>query len=83
MTPETIARLVDALAMPASFDRNYAIAELANIALPELLAERKADKAEIERLRFALREIAVGDGIYGAQAREYKKIARGALEWKE
>ena len=32
-----------------------------------------------ERLEAALREIAVGDGYYGAQAREYKDIARAAL----
>ena len=27
----------------------------------------------------ALREIAAGDGIYGAQAHEYKQIARNAI----
>jgi hypothetical protein len=45
--------------------------------------ELAAARAEIERLKFALKEIAKGDGIYGAQAREYKDIARAALEWKE
>ena len=36
-------------------------------------------KSEIERLREALRQIANGDGYYGAQAREYKEIARRSL----
>lgn len=31
-------------------------------------------------LRDALRKIANGDGYYGAQAREYKEIAIGALK---
>jgi len=35
---------------------------------------------EIERLRDALNEIAVGEGVYGAQAFEYKNIARRALD---
>lgn len=34
---------------------------------------------EIERLRSALAKIAAGDGYYGAQAHEYKNIAREAL----
>lgn len=34
----------------------------------------------IDELEKALREIAAGDGYYGAQAREYKEIARRALE---
>ncbi len=36
-------------------------------------------KAENERLREALEQIATGDGVYGQQAHEYKKIARAAL----
>lgn len=36
--------------------------------------------AEIERLQAALQRIAVGEGVYGAQAHEYKQIARSALE---
>lgn len=35
--------------------------------------------ARAERAEAALREIAAGDGYYGAQAREYKDIARRAL----
>ena len=35
--------------------------------------------AELKRLRAALTEIATGDGVYGAQAHEYKQIARRAL----
>lgn len=35
--------------------------------------------AENERLREALQRIAAGDGVYGAQAGEYKSIARTAL----
>ena len=40
-------------------------------------------KDEIETLREALRRIALGDGYYGAMAREYKNIARAALGIKE
>lgn len=32
-----------------------------------------------ERYRKALEEIARGEGVYGAQAHEYKQIARAAL----
>lgn len=32
-----------------------------------------------QRLRLALRQIALGEGIYGQQAAEYKQIAREAL----
>lgn len=32
-----------------------------------------------EIYRAALEKIAVGDGVYGAQAHEYKQIARAAL----
>lgn len=35
---------------------------------------------EIETLRDALKQIANGDGYYGAMAREYKNIARAVLE---
>lgn len=41
------------------------------------LIDQKDD--EIRRLRDALQRIAVGDGFYGAQAFEYKEIARQAL----
>ena len=34
---------------------------------------------EVARLREALRQIASGEGYYGAQASEYKSIARQAL----
>lgn len=43
-------------------------------------AELAALRAENERLREALKSIANGDGIYGAQAWEYKRIAREALK---
>lgn len=33
----------------------------------------------IEALRSALTEISTGEGVYGAQAHEYKQIARAAL----
>lgn len=36
-------------------------------------------KLENDRLRAALEEIAHGEGYYGAQAREYKDIAKAAL----
>lgn len=36
-------------------------------------------RAENEKLRAALQQIATGDGFYGRQAWEYKKIARAAL----
>ena len=39
----------------------------------------KAKDAEIEHLRAALEEIAAGHGVYGAQAHEYKQVARRAL----
>lgn len=34
---------------------------------------------EADGLREALERIAAGDGVYGAQAHEYKQIARAAL----
>ncbi len=37
-------------------------------------------RAENERMREALESIANGDGIYGAQAWEYKQIALEALK---
>lgn len=42
----------------------------------------RAEKAEAgaERLAAALEKIASGDGVYGAQAHEYKQIARAALQ---
>lgn len=49
-----------------------------------LIMSAQARMAEIDvekaRLRAALQEIANGDGAYGAQAFEYKQIARKALE---
>lgn len=39
----------------------------------------RALEAERDRYREALQKIASGDGIYGAQAGEYKQIARAAL----
>lgn len=33
----------------------------------------------IEKMRTALEQIANGEGYYGAQAREYKEIAKAAL----
>lgn len=48
-----------------------------------LLAEGKraisALQREADGLREALERIAAGDGVYGAQAHEYKQIARAAL----
>ncbi len=34
-------------------------------------------------MREALERIAIGDGVYGAQAHEYKQIARAALKFGE
>jgi len=46
----------------------------------ELLRENMIYKdAELAQLRCALRVIATGEGAYGAQAHEYKRIARAAL----
>lgn len=39
----------------------------------------RAAAAELERLQAALTQIAAGEGVYGAQAHEYKQIARSAL----
>ncbi len=36
--------------------------------------------SHLQIMRKALKEIAAGDGVYGAQAHEYKQIARKALE---
>lgn len=40
----------------------------------------RAAVALIERQHEALAKIAVGEGIYGLQAGEYKRIARAALQ---
>ena len=40
-------------------------------------------RAEITRYRIALNNIAAGPGYYGAQAREYKNIAREALRMEK
>jgi len=47
----------------------------------ELHLRTKVDRLEAEnsKLRAALKQIALGDGYYGAQAKEYKEIARKAL----
>lgn len=37
-------------------------------------------QSDFDRLRIALERIATGDGVYGAQAAEYKEIAREALK---
>lgn len=36
-------------------------------------------REKVERYERALKEIALGDGTYGAQAKEYKQVAREAL----
>jgi hypothetical protein len=43
------------------------------------MTTRERDLAELKILVDALRSIAAGDGHYGEQAREYKTIARAAL----
>lgn len=45
-----------------------------------LAARVKTLEAENSKLRTALKQIALGDGYYGAQAKEYKEIARKALK---
>ena len=47
-----------------------------DVAMAGELLELRSDR---DRLRDALRRIAAGDGYYGAMAREYKEIAREAL----
>lgn len=47
--------------------------------IASLTAFASWDVTEIERLRNALEQIANGDGVYGAQAFEYKQVARAAL----
>lgn len=44
------------------------------------LAQLSALEGERDRLKLALEKIAAGEGYYGAMAREYKAIARTALE---
>lgn len=46
-----------------------------------LAAAERLERLTTERdvLRAALNRIALGDGYYGAQAREYKQVARAAL----
>lgn len=48
---------------------------LSSITHPELTSAQ----ARIRELEAALRQIANGEGYYGAQAKEYKDIARAAL----
>ncbi len=52
---------------------------LENLMNGELLARAPTLQADNERLRNALEQIANGEGTYGAQAHEYKMIARAAL----
>ena len=40
-------------------------------------------RAEVVRYQTALHNIATGEGYYGAQAREYKNIAREALRMQK
>lgn len=51
--------------------------EAAGDAAANVVAQMLCDA---ERFRPALEKIANGDGVYGAQAHEYKQIARTALE---
>ena len=41
--------------------------------------QRDAARTDARKFRTALEKIASGDGVYGAQAHEYKQIARAAL----
>lgn len=50
-----------------------------NRALGALVAHVDALQREADGMREALERIAAGDGVYGAQAHEYKQIARAAL----
>ena len=68
---------------------NRRIAELTEEYVPYAIAAIKALGAEpmdisalqreADGMREALERIAAGDGVYGAQAHEYKQIARAAL----
>lgn len=51
----------------------------AGISERKAVERAEAAEARAERLAGALREIAKGEGVYGAQAHEYKQIARAAL----
>lgn len=64
------------------FDRGFCAAINAVTAKLEAIGfdDRSSTAAdEIDRLRAGLGKIAAGDGVYGAQAREYKQIARDTL----